>query len=73
MTIQKFENVQNMRINGKSIHVVTFTIIQKIVTHGCTMVNCTVKAGIKKVSLSLINTKMSCTTNLINLLRSIKQ
>ena len=49
----------------KSIHVVTFIIIQQRVMHGCTMVSCIVKAGTKRVSLSLINTKMSYTVNLI--------
>ena len=49
----------------KSIRLANYTITQRVITHGCTMVNLFVAAGIKKASLFLINVKMSYTVNLI--------
>ena len=49
----------------KSIRLANYTITQRVVTHGCMMVNLFAAVGTKKASLSLINTKMSYTVNLI--------
>ena len=55
MVTQKFENVRNIYLNGKSVQLVSYTITQRVVTRGYMMVNLFAKAGIKKVKQFIKN------------------